>query len=555
MQMNPAADIDCDARVWYIRLMQHARRLLRWLLFVGCFTAIGVGVFHFVRYSPRCVIEGSFGHCGISADGSRLLTLGRQPELKIDPVDGTIGPVVTGPLQVWSTYSGDLLSHRWEGIESIDSIPIDNDHVALKTPHTPISILNWCTGDEWFTDVDESLVYFPSAGRGRWLCAGGGDVLIDTVRRTWRRGLGGTPHISGNGQILAVRRRGTNEVAVRHLTEEREVGVLKISSADSLLHISPCGRWLLEHDRIVNLSEAKPGESYQIDLWDLQKLERRLHLELPKTGRLHAQYYGDGRYLTLFVEKKDRQRDFHLVDLEAGHILWKQKIVYLAQHCHFAPDNSTCAILHDDNEDRLIMMEVSSGRVFWERQGVIPWYIDSARVLLLPIAEDARAEIVDVKTGRTTGPRLDELALPMLYHPVLETSDRRHCLIHGERLEPAGRFEAWLEKYLPKLFKPGKADAFVLDAVNLKILYRVSCPTNLFMLTNDASTLVSTEMEGPDMTIRIYDVHPARAWRWAIGVALGSAIVWQFGVQRAWRFVKRRRSAAKAQPPVGTSGR
>ena len=55
--------------------MRTVRRLLSWTLFLGCLTALGVGVFVFVRQRPRCTIKGSLAQMHLSSDGSRLLTL------------------------------------------------------------------------------------------------------------------------------------------------------------------------------------------------------------------------------------------------------------------------------------------------------------------------------------------------------------------------------------------------------------------------------------------------------------------------------------------------
>ena len=44
-----------------------------WAVFLGLLGAVGFGVFHVVRYRPRCVIEGPARHLHLSADGSRLV--------------------------------------------------------------------------------------------------------------------------------------------------------------------------------------------------------------------------------------------------------------------------------------------------------------------------------------------------------------------------------------------------------------------------------------------------------------------------------------------------
>jgi hypothetical protein len=44
------------------------------------FTAVGAGVFFYVRSQPRCIIEGTDIPKLLSADGSRLLTLEQHPD-------------------------------------------------------------------------------------------------------------------------------------------------------------------------------------------------------------------------------------------------------------------------------------------------------------------------------------------------------------------------------------------------------------------------------------------------------------------------------------------
>jgi len=87
--------------------MSRVRRLLGWAVFLGFLAAVGVGVFHFVRYRPRCTIPELLFVQHLSADGSRLVTV--------------TGPKLNdahnrGPLQVWDTHRGHVVHELFRDI-------------------------------------------------------------------------------------------------------------------------------------------------------------------------------------------------------------------------------------------------------------------------------------------------------------------------------------------------------------------------------------------------------------------------------------------------------
>src|SRR5262249_12455129 len=132
--------------------------------------------------------------------------------------------------------------------------------------------------------------------------------------------------------------------------------------------------------------------------------------------------------------------------------------------------------------------------------------------------------------------------------PPLLTPDGRHCLFLGVLQRKREYFwEAWLDKLWPDLFGDNLHCALVMESATGRELFRLFKQGRAnYILSEDASTLVSVEpVEIPDYgcVMRVCDVSPARAWRWAVGVAAATGLA-LLALRWAWRRRKARKATA-----------
>src|SRR5262249_26069380 len=85
-------------------LMRLVRRLIAWSCFICLLTAVGAGVYHFVRYRPRCTIEGPIVVRHLSPDGRWLVG---EAMSKPPPDDSRAAEVLC--LRVFDAQSGRLV--------------------------------------------------------------------------------------------------------------------------------------------------------------------------------------------------------------------------------------------------------------------------------------------------------------------------------------------------------------------------------------------------------------------------------------------------------------
>src|SRR5262245_14472709 len=122
--------------------MSRLVRLLRWSFFVGCLVLVAAVTFHFVRYRPRCTIEGHFASVLRSRDGLRLLTFS-------EPTSFTELERGRWHFQVWDTSSGRAV-HEWHIRDELKAkaLSIDDRHVAICSAGAAVRLLDWQEGRE-----------------------------------------------------------------------------------------------------------------------------------------------------------------------------------------------------------------------------------------------------------------------------------------------------------------------------------------------------------------------------------------------------------------------
>src|SRR5262245_15611121 len=166
--------------------MNLLRRLIAWIFYFGFLSAVGAGVFMFVRYRPRCIIaEPLIIPMHLSADGSHLVTL-RLSKTKAG----------RGPVKVWDTDRGQFvreligdfeIEHRWERSQ-------DDRHLALCLADGVLRLVDWHTGETWRFEEPTDVKYYYCSPKGCWLHAYGnappGGVLIDLTTHQINARLG-----------------------------------------------------------------------------------------------------------------------------------------------------------------------------------------------------------------------------------------------------------------------------------------------------------------------------------------------------------------------------
>jgi hypothetical protein len=257
----------------------------------------------------------------------------------------------------------------------------------------------------------------------------------------------------------------------------------------------------------------------------------------------------------MWLVEEEEESDLEMLDTAAGKLLWSfpMRGGQREQVCAFSPDGSLWSFLHgvDESNTTVNMLDVATGRILWERPGQMRFAGDTGMALH---REDSSKPplLIDARTGAP------KATLPPNFYTtvwnVTFTPDGRHFLIRG--VQQRGRapyfWEAWLEKLWPDVFGDNLHGVLVIESATGRELFRSFKRDRLaFTLSEDASTLMSferVEVPGDRVVIRVYDVLPTRAWRWAIGVAAGTAVV-LFGLRRALRKFKGRAASTKRTPP------
>jgi hypothetical protein len=523
--------------------MQFARRIFRLALHLGCMSAIGAGVFFYVRAQPRCSFVAADRVIDLAADGSRLLTYYSHPARG-------------GAWQVWDTYTGQQL-FEWASDRDSQCIAFTNDgrHLAVSLETGPLRLFDWQAGQHW--DFDEPLD-LPNGGniefsaKGRWLVVhprgGHPSFLIDVASRKIVR-RGSSRSVFSADERLLFDLTGLGEVTVWDLAENKSRGVLPVR-LDGSQH-SPDGRLLIERHW-----DEKTGDQDQIDAWDVATLKLRFRHSLPRAGQLNVQFSSDSRLLAVWhgIEPRlwDNEgqplSDLGIIDTATGKRLWSCGI-QRGGECVFSPDNSLVHLVHgfDDGTPVATMFDANTGNILWQRTGRgKAYFAQNADMVLhrdnLPIAP---IQFLDPRTGAAEASVPLEFQLPDL----TPTPDGRYFVIRGHlpTRQPAA-WETWLDQHWPNLLKLNKDPVpavIVFETATVREVFRtVGRDETLATLSADASTLVTVESVDDGLreprVFDVWDVQPTKAWLWALGVALAAAIVWQIGVRLVQRFRKRK---------------
>jgi hypothetical protein len=529
--------------------MRHLWRLLGWAVFLGCLSALGAGVFHFVRFRPRCTIVGSFVNERLSADGSRLVTVrGNKNELR-------------GPLQVWDTSSGRVV-HEWFAggqVETFEYSP-DDRHLAISLDDGLLRLVDWHAGQVWPIEEPKRIEYCYFSPQGRWLFihakAPGGDMVLDMKTRqiSLRMEESLIRGVPDERWAFSRKLQADKVFEVWDLAAAKKVG--SIQSEVDQLHTSPDGAtvisWLL--DDKTDRAEAKrlrgriPDSG--VEVWSLPTGRKRLRLDFPIVGNWGVAFSPNSQILATWLHFDERPSKMQLRSMENGQILFETAVIH-GYYGDFAPDSTLFFLIQGVRKTQtLTMFDAVTGRKLWERpdSGWGTRFVSASGILVSNEELNKPLLFLDARTGeqKAIGP----LSFCWSDHAPTFTSDNRHFVIagHQERGRPPFFWEAWLERHWANLLGEGLEGVLVMESATGRELFRVlDCGRQRSDLSDDAGTLITADGLGDaDGTsiIRAWDVAPTRAWLWAVGTALGAGLVLRFLVFRWVRAFLNRKKAA-----------
>ena len=522
--------------------MRYARSILLWLLFVGCIMAIGVGVFGYLRTQPRCVLETSWCAWSLSPDGMRVLT---------------------GEWEVFDTHSGvKLFSLPSDGQQCVFSK--DGRHIAIRSEDGRVGLIDWQTGDVWRYDnplPNDPEGFLEFSRRGRWLfvhaMTGKECVVIDVATRRITRRLAGAvsgigPHeVSGISpdERFVLLKKGENDVVVWDLDHDRQHGELPLQL--SQWQISPDGRFVADY----RWSEKR--EEHGIDVWDVTALRRVFRHKIP-LNRYVATFSPDGGRLAVCscVDWRKKIWQVEMLDTMDGKVVGPapnlpMRHVYDVDSLSrdgtaFSPDGK---LLFVKGNGCVAMVDGISGALLWMGNNWgRTYFADGAAIVTYQIDPNGLADFVDARSGQF------KAAIPVTFFDdtLRATPDGRYCVIPGNcyRKPNRGICAVWLEKMLPAFNDPKTTCVVVMETSTWREALRVVGCGDSACLSADGGTLVTSQNLGGDwngtppgpFVLRVWDVHSAKAWLWAIGIALGSGLAWH-SILFVWRRLRKRKTA------------
>jgi hypothetical protein len=546
--------------------MARMRRLLGWTVFLGFLAAVGTVCYIFVRHAPRCTITGPLVFQHLSADGSRLVTL--RPKGN---------HVVRGPLQVWDTHSGHVV-HEW--FTDADVLRFnrsaDDRHGAIVLSDGRLRIVDWQTGQAWRFDEppeNEAVNRADFSPKGRWLSVVTASCktlyLIDVnTCQVVLRMKDNWPAVSADDRLVFHRQGQDRAVTVRDIGNGKTLGVLATTA--NRFFLSDDARLLIElHEEPIpapppELDDGLPGrngfhkieaKNFRVGVWDTATFQRRFQHGLARPGSLETSLSRDGRRLAMWLRAAREASNLEMIDTARGELLWSYAM-QRGDNFEFAPDGSLCYLVRQLEHTFFLatMFDAANGQVLWEKPayGTTRFAMDGA-VLLYQEDFAKPVHFLDARSGAI------QATIPLNfrtanYIPML-TRDGRQFVIGGWQMRNREPYfwETWLEKYWPELLGDDIDGALVMETATGRELFRVvNRAKESYALSDDGNTLVTVDpAPGPEKTviIRIWDIPPTRAYRWAVGVTASTG-VGLLALRWAWRRRKAPNPAAiKASIP------
>lgn len=347
--------------------MKQLRCLFAWSFFFGFLAAVGAGVFHFVRYRPRCVIEAkneSFSLQHLSEDGNRLVVC-RWPLSGVNQTKKPEERAYQPRLEVFDTKTGNVVytvenfaaESDWGGI-TIHQSP---DHRYFVGNRTESSVLvDWQAGQHWTIETGRKVRRDPQTGElsmrheredaltgdsmtieigadcrsipwsfspnSRWLTSSG-QVLDPATRQVVRSFSSLQGFTRKDSQALVILSGEKLALCLWDMDNHRVAWTVPTDLLDNSWRgflTSDDGRWLVIADTSKNendldrphINSDRELRFRSAEVWDLFNKKRKLHL-VEKDRRAHYLLLPrDGSRLAVWA-KGDNEFALSLIDLDA----------------------------------------------------------------------------------------------------------------------------------------------------------------------------------------------------------------------------------------------
>jgi hypothetical protein len=566
--------------------MQRLRRLIAATCFLGLLLAVGAGVFYFVRYRPRCTIEGPVVVRHLSRDGRWLVA-----DALSQPKHDSDAQVSLG-LRVFDAHSGRL-------VHSLPALPYDylrspdGLHFVWQGRDGAIEIADWQAGKIWSplrADRRDALAAHAFSAKGRWLWieaerAEGRNVIVDLPARClapWpgvfqplftpddRYGLclidQGTISVVDpeSGRTVANLRPdfAMDRVGIRFSSDARRAVIGNVRSPESR-RTSQAVVWesceAIEQFAFLNL-----------EVWDLSDFRRVWAWKAAADAEFCSPALSsDGQRLAYWTRYQQGPR-LEMVDLRSGAIQvlrtevpgqdFQRSTRFLDEPAGAQPSNHSLVLATKDSAGSLMTI-TPEGDVIWSQQlgSRVPGM--KANIVLERHKHFDQLDAVNIRTGQ--GCRVSPVDFEE--NPgrsATLSAHGSHVVMIGADLRPPprrGSLEAWLHEKWPKLFPLSRSGVVVVEsATGRECLRLLRNDSQVVQLSADGSTLVTFEalvqkgmaadwdLPLPAARVSLWDVHPRRAWMWAIAWsgAAGIALL----LLHKWR--QRRRAAKGARMPA-----
>jgi WD40 repeat protein len=523
--------------------MRLFRRLFRWATFFGFLVAVGAVVFLEVRYRPRCTIAGDYRFLQSSPDGATVVTATIP-----DDEQGT----TSGSVQVWDTHTGLVRFTFLDVIDAPDlALSPDMRLMATVAGDGTIRVLDCHNGAEKSLPLAVPRVGLPVgfSSKGHWLFAHSAKekpadffIQVSSGRCVRRPGL---VDFSTNDNTILIREELEKAITVWDLEVGKELGALATTEGP-WRQFSRDGRYFLNSKFVRDEGNAAASKDptrrldRAVEIWDLTTFTKHYSHVYRDQYFLSASLSASGRHAMIRKSTGKDENRVDVVDTDTGHTVLT--IAMESYYHDFSTDGKLLCV--SDRNKRTAMIDLTSGQTLWEKPSHGAVQFAGATGVLLYLDEKIAvkpAELLNVRTGEGLAvvPLLSRDPNP--YGKGLDTrlprltADCRHLLAVGmqPRPHPPYFWERWLARWWPARFGSDDSGMAVMETSSGKVLFQVRKGAgDQQFLSNDGATL--TTVEG-FAVIRVWDVHPGRAWLWAFAFAVGTGVgLWCLRIVVGW---------------------
>lgn len=567
--------------------MQCLRRLIAWSFFVAFLAAVGLVVYLYVRYTPRYITEGRVTVQHLSADGRWLITSAPHPNFNVweNPEMPESEQNNRAFLDVWDTRSGQLKRRIDVGLP-LEKSP-DGRHFLCCREKGKLLLIDWQSTKSMEIPAEwaRKRLDVKFSPKGHWL-------VKERNNDVWERDWPVLNVASGqslprndrpflgfiNDERYAVCCADKHRLDVIDLANGRLVRSLNcdidVLAAPCSMLVSPNGKWLVfgraapEHAwDPLEPGETSPATYCSAEVWDWAGGRRRLQFDerygqsfrlifAQNARRLATWRTTSSDYQLAIFDMETDAPPFRQMLEQSSRIVTNQNNTISVEHSSgmLSPDSDLflfCSL--NGKKNKATMFDVVAGQILWEKVFYTGSFSrDGARVGCRHFDSQSVVEVFDARSGQLQHQFPTDVQLSAVVD--IETFRRGRATFngrprHGQTSRP---WERCLEKQWPRIFGASRDCVLVADPSSGREYFRCYGGFFLPLLSEDGGTLVahvpqSWDEEGTLAETRIcaWDVHPYRAWFWAVtsSSATGVALL----LIRRWRS---KCKAARTTPSV-----